>query len=49
MREEWREMHDISLVAANSQADQALTALNFSHSTLKELDEAIGEGIGGTV
>lgn len=29
-----RHMHDISLVAANSQADQALTALGFPHSTL---------------
>lgn len=29
-----RQMHDISLVAANSQTDQALTALNFLHSTL---------------
>lgn len=28
------EMHDISLVAANSQTDQALTALNFLHSML---------------
>ena len=29
-----RAMHDIALVAANSQADQALTELNFQHSTL---------------
>jgi len=29
-----RAMHAISLVAANSQTDQALTALNFPHSTL---------------
>lgn len=28
-----RTMHNISLVAANSQTDQALTALNFSHNT----------------
>ena len=28
-----RTMNNISLVAANSQTDQALTALNFSHST----------------
>ena len=29
-----RAMHDISLVAANSQTDQALTALDFPHITL---------------
>lgn len=29
-----RAIHDVSLVAANSQTDQALTALDFPHSTL---------------